>query len=105
MTIRKLTKEGEFEAGIEAIVAGKVWAYTPVIAFGKRGALGEPPFGLGIAIANEPKYHPVPIAWCHGDNWEEMAEHADELNRARGLTDEHATEIVISSMFHKDRPR
>jgi hypothetical protein len=89
--MQKLTAEGRFEAGIDGIVAGKVWAF--VAAYPPRTDI----CGLGIAIANEPGFYPVPLTWANG-TFDEMSDHADELNLAEGLNIMAATKIVLSSM-------
>lgn len=89
--LKKFTAEGRFEAGLDAVVAGKVWAFVPVMS----GRV----WGLGIAIANEAGYNPVPLNWAWADGRNEMQAHADELNKAEGLDDETVMRIVCSSMF------
>lgn len=96
--IKKLSNEGRFEAGIDEIVHGKVWAFVPVFAAPAITRATSANVLLGVAIANEAGYYPVPWAWCHADDYGEMADHADELNRAQGLTDEEAARIALSTM-------
>lgn len=91
--MKKLTKEGRFEAGIDEIVAGKHWAFVPVLSDGRYGQ-----FQLGVAAANEPGYWPVPAFWAHGDDYGEMAAHAEELNAEMGISREEGDRIQISSM-------
>lgn len=91
MALKPFTGEGRFECGLDEAVKGKVWAFTPVI--GKHDKIT-----LGVAIANEPGYIPVPMFWCHADTWDEMQAHADELNKASGLDLKTAERIVLSSM-------
>ena len=88
--IRKLSACSKAELGIEDNFAGKLFAFTAV-----SGPYG---FQLGIAVANEAGYSPVPGFFCHSDSFDEMSDHADELNRARGLSDREAAKIVCSSM-------
>lgn len=92
--LKPLTAEGRFEAGIDNVVKGKVWAYVAVTGehYGAR---------LGIAIANQQGYNPVPEHWAHADTYDEMSAHADELNEAEGLSKWNATEVVISTMGGK----
>lgn len=90
--LKKLSKEGRFECGLDDIVAGKVWAFTP----GNHHECGK--VGLGVAIANERGFHPVPLTWCNADSWAEIAAHADELNRAEGFDEGAAERVVISTM-------
>lgn len=91
MALKKLSMEGRFEAGLDNLVKGKVWAFTAVV--GK-----DFPFALGIAVANERGYYPVPEFWCNGDDYNEMTEYADELNEKEGWTEKAATRIIASTM-------
>lgn len=92
--IKKLSAEGRFEAGVDELMLGKVFAFVAVV--------GEHyPWRLGLAVANEQGYHPVPEFWAHGDSGTDMAEfqrHADELNEAMGINAEMAARIMASSM-------
>ncbi len=97
MAIKKLSKEGQFELGIEEKFQGKQWAYTVVT--------GEHAMGLGIACANERGYCPVPLSWAHADTWDEMEAHAKELNTERGVAPDEVNRIVLSSMFHGEKER
>ena len=94
--LKPFTKEGRFESGLDDIVRGKVWAFVPVNC-DTPGAS----YCLGVAIANEGGYHPVSPTWCHADDYEEMCDHADDLNLAEGLDDYAAMKIIASSMFKK----
>lgn len=89
--LKKFTAEGRFESNMDSVVAGKVFAFVPVL--GKGGLIG-----LGIAVANEAGYNPIPLTWCHGDSWNEMQTHADELNKAEGLGEHDAARIICSTM-------
>jgi len=90
--LKQLTTEGMAECDLFTVVDGKNWAFVPVVAKSEG-------FGLGIAVENEPGYHPVPVFWCNGDSYDEMAQHADELNRDILLIGQkRAAEIVMSSM-------
>jgi hypothetical protein len=89
--IKKLSFEGRFECGLDDVVKDRVWAFTAVLG-------ANYPARLGIAIANERGYYPVPEFWCHGDDLHEMYDHADELNRAEGLSHDEAARIVCSSI-------
>jgi len=77
------------ELEIEAKFAGKLWAYVPRMA--------EYDCGLGIAIANEPGYCPIPQFWASG-SYVEMDAEADRLNLARGQSVEESLRIVVSSI-------
>jgi hypothetical protein len=75
-------------------LAGKVWCFVNVI--------GEHyPARLGIAVANEPGYIPIPEHWAHADSYDEMDRHAEELNLAEGHDVLSAAKIVLSSMRGK----
>lgn len=88
--LKPFTTEGRFECGLDEIVRGKIWAFVAVV--------GEhTPARLGVAIANEPGYYPIPEHWCHGD-YDDISAHADELNRAEGLDLHISTLIVASTM-------
>jgi len=89
--IRKFTAEGRFECGLDAVVKNKVYAFVAVI--GQHN-----PAALGVAIANEAGYVPIPEHWCYGDDYHEMEEYADELNAAMDLTPKASTIIVASTM-------
>lgn len=89
--IKKLSAEGRFEAGVDEAMRGKVFAFVAVI--GKHH-----PARLGLAVANERGYCPVPEFWAHGDDLHELQEHADELNEAMGLSRDMAVSIVCSTM-------
>jgi len=90
--LKPFSKLGQIECGLLDIAAGKTCALTPVVH--------EHAQGLGLAVANEPGYYPIPLHWCHGDNRDELQKHADELNAELfGIDRRAALEIVCSSMF------
>lgn len=92
--MKPLTKEGMFELDLADKLGTKAYAFTPVV---REGCIG-----LGIAVANEPGYLPVPLLFCNAERYDEMAEHAEQLNRDElGLDDNAAAKIVCSSMFAK----
>lgn len=93
--LKPLTLCGRVELGIEEMFKGKLWAYAAVV--------NEQGIGLGIAVANEAGYNPVPMYWCHADTWNEMREHAKALNRERGMSDEEADKIIITSMAEQNK--
>lgn len=95
--IKKLSLEGLFECGALEIAKGKAAAFTPVIQ--RHG------MGLGLAIANETGYYPVPLYWCHGDNWDELSDHADELNREHFDLDERAAMVIVASTMSAQNQR
>ena len=95
-TFKPLTFEGRFECGFDDAVKGKIAALTAVVQ--PNG------IGLGIAIANEQGYIPIPLYWCRGEDYEQMQEHAKALNAELfGLDAKEAAKIVCSSMFAKVR--
>lgn len=99
--LKKFSLEGRIESGLETLITGKVWAFTAVVLPNDSRDSKGFAFGLGAAAANEPGYWPIPLAWCHGDNYIDMCDHADELNRALGLTALEAAKIIASSMGSK----
>ena len=90
MAVKKLSRCAIAELEIEQKFGGKHWAYVPVT--------GDYGFQLGIAVSNEAGYSPVPGFWSHADTYDEMADHADDLNRARGMEPDEAMRIQCSSM-------
>lgn len=89
--LKPFTFEGRFECGLDDIVRGKVWCFVNVV--------GEHyPARLGIAIANEPGYNPIPEHWCHADSYDELDRHAEDLNLAEGIDVKLAARIVCSTM-------
>ncbi len=88
--MKRLSNLAVAELGINEMFAGKLWAYVPVVE--KFG------IGLGIAVANEAGYNPIPLHWAIAETWEEMRAHAQELNEAKGLNEEAAARVVCSSM-------
>lgn len=89
--IKKLSAEGRFEAGVDDIMRNKVFAFVAVV--------GENyPWRLGLAVANEQGYNPVPEFWANGDDMDAFHAHADELNEAMGLSKDQALNIVASTM-------
>jgi len=94
--MKPFTIEGRVECGLEQIVAGKVWAYVAVVA----PECAPHPYGLGVAAAHEPGYWPIPLHWCHGHDYQEMQNHADQLNDQLGHTRREAAIIIGSSMFN-----
>ena len=53
---------------------------------------------LGLAVANERGYTPVPLAWARYASQDAASDHADHLNKLIGLDAEQATLIIISTM-------
>lgn len=97
--LKPLTYEGRFEMDLDDIMAEwGLCAFVPVIPKTKDGNI----YGLGVAVANEPGYHPIPLHWAHADSWEEMSAHANELNaELLNLDKDASARIVLSSMRGK----
>lgn len=89
--IKKLTAEGIFECGFDDVIRGRLCALIAVL----RGP-GEL-YGLGIAVANEAGYVPVPLFWCSGDELRELEEHVADLNRELLDLDQKEVDDVIAS--------
>lgn len=89
--LKPLTAMARAELELDALWAGKTWAFTVRM----QGSF----VGLGIATANEAGYSPIPMNACHGDSYMEMADHADMLNKEwLGLDANTAARIICSSM-------
>lgn len=95
--MKKLSKEGIFECGLLNIAPRKVKALTVVT--------GKECLCLGLAVANEPGYYPVPQHWCYGDNFEELATHADELNKELFDLEPKATALIVASSMAAGKTR
>ena len=98
--MKNFTLEGRVECGLDDVVAGK--AVALVVVPNTDG------WGLGLAIANEAGYIPIPRHWCRADAGEhkEIARHADELNREWfGLEPLAALRIIGSTMKKQNRRR
>src|SRR5688572_26136919 len=89
--IKKLSAEGRFEAGVDEITAGKVFAFVAVV--GKNY-----PWRLGLAIANDCAHNAVPECWATSDDMSAVNAHGDEGSGAMGLSKEMAMRIVASGM-------
>lgn len=99
VALKKLTLLGQVESGLSALVDGKRYAYTAIL----NETAGEAPYRLGVAVLDEPGYYPVPIYWAWADEYEVMSDHARELNRELGLSDEDAGHIVATSIGAQHR--
>jgi hypothetical protein len=95
--LKPLTFEGRFECGLDEVVKNKIWAFVAVTGenYGAR---------LGIAIANQRGYTPIPEHWAHADSHDVMQQHADDLNEKEGLTRLQAVQIVCSTMDGRSLP-
>jgi hypothetical protein len=76
---------------IAGAMRGKRYAYTAVL-----NDLGA--WIIGIAVLNEPGYHPAGESVFCWDNPDEARAFCDAMNRHIGLTDDEAMRIVVSSM-------
>ena len=69
---------------------GKVWAYVPVVS---------KTCSVGVAVANEPGYCPIPFGIAYFDNYEAASRACDQANREYlKLSDDAAWQIVASTM-------
>jgi hypothetical protein len=93
--LKPFSFEGRFESGFNELVKNRVCALTSVMAHDAPGL-----WALGLAIANEDGYNPIPTHWAHADSHKLMQEHADALNKELfGLSEVEAAKIVCSTMF------
>ena len=95
--MKKLTPESQAALRLSEKFGCRPWAFAPVV-------LGGGGYGLGVAVAGEPGYYPIPAKWCRADSYEDAAQHAEELNAAH-LDPDEAAEIVASSMRAGAKPR
>lgn len=58
-------------------------------------------FGLGIAVANERGYNPIPAGWAVFESMEMAERDAEKANESLGLDDLEAFKIVASTMGGK----
>jgi hypothetical protein len=86
--MRELSIEKQHD--VEQAFKGKMWAYIAVVHPQEGGA-------LGVAVANEAGYSPVPAFFAHG-SYSEMVEEANRLNKARGMSIDCALRIQCSSI-------
>lgn len=76
-------------------------AFVAVITSDRRDAKIAP-FSLGLAVANEPGYHPVPIGWARFQRMDHAEHEVDRLNRdVLGIGHQREFEIVASTMGGK----
>lgn len=94
--MKPFTPEGRFECGLDEVLKAKAvkageWAFVAVIGenFGAR---------LGVAIANESGYVPIPEHWAHADDLDDLEEHAQTLNAQEGIGPRTAALIMVSTM-------
>lgn len=76
---------------VAGMLAGRDYAYVPVVADGDR-------WGAGIAVANESGFHPIASEAFLWDDLTPCEEFCDGMNAHIGLSEDRATEIVISTM-------
>jgi hypothetical protein len=79
---------------IKETCRGRVVALVPVMEADR--------WKLGVAVANEPGYSPLPLSWCNiamgPDAYDRISDYADIMNRRLGLTGRQAMQIVASTM-------
>lgn len=87
--MKKLSLESKLDVAEK--FAGKLYCFVNVCSeHGEGGA-------LGVAVANESGYWPIPVFFANG-TYSEMEEHADELNLELGYKPRFALDIIMSSM-------
>lgn len=88
-----MTRQLPIEVAGDAINAhfGKLIAFTPVVS--KHGC------ALGVAVANEPGYMPIPEGHFVVDRYDEALAEANRLNRdVLEIDEKTAIEVIASSM-------
>ena len=95
MTIKKLSPEIPLEHDYEGRFEGKLWCYAAVIL---HNTIVDDRWGLGIAVADEPGYHPISGLFARASTFEEMMDHADDLNLQRNITRMQGAMIIASTM-------
>jgi len=96
MTIKKLSPEIPLEHDYEGRFENELWCYAAVIL--DVPAHWKDRWGLGIAVADKPGYFPISGDYAHADSYEVMMDHADDLNRQRGITRAQSAIIIASTM-------
>ncbi len=86
--MKQLSIEGQID--IEEAFKGKLWAYVAVIQ--PNG------IGLGVAVANEKGYCPVPLGRYIVPRLDQAEAEAERLNEGRGMCEDEALLIVTSTM-------
>ncbi len=80
-----------------AAMRGRAFAFVAVLP-------SEPVEGLqiqgalGLAIANDRGFMPVPLGWAYYETFTAAQDHAEHLNKHIGLIDDQASMIQISTM-------
>ena len=95
MTIKKLSPEIPLEYDYEGKFKDKLWCYAAVIL---HQTVVDERWGLGIAVADEPGYHPISGLYAHASTFEEMMDHADDLNMQRNIPRIQGAMIIASTM-------
>lgn len=80
---------------IKDLFEGKEFAFVAVVA--------ETAFSLGVAVADEPGYWPLPAHLVETRGWEEMNAAAAAINARLGLDEATASRIVSSSMAAQNK--
>jgi hypothetical protein len=100
MTITKFSKENQALWDGWELMRGTLWVFaprhTPKLKMGRKTF--DARWHLSVVIANQGGGSNFPWKWARSDNYEEMLSHADELNRARGVSAELQNEIIVSSV-------
>jgi hypothetical protein len=91
---------GSLEAALlDQKVAGmydtKEYAYVAVTRDGKN----DKPFGVGIAVLDEPGYTPIDGGLFQFDKYDEASAFAAGMNKHIGLNENAAVRIVASTMM------
>ena len=95
MTIKKLSPEIPLEHDYEGRFKDKLWCYAAVIL---HDTIEDDRWGLGIAVADEPGYHPISGLYAHASTFEEAMDHADDLNLERSIPRMQGAMIIASTM-------
>jgi hypothetical protein len=80
----------DIQGDVARAFAGKLWCYVAVTTHGGSA--------LGVAVANEKGYSPVPTFHYLVRNHNHAEAEADRLNELRGTSKDAAMDIVLSSM-------
>ena len=81
----------DIQSNVDRAFQSKLWAYVAVV--------GKDTCHLGMAVANENGYSPIPPYHYSHDNFDIVQAEADRLNTSRGMAHDAVLAIVASSMF------
>lgn len=99
MTSLKLTDNHArgYAVAIEAQERGPI--ALVVVCPPERDTMPGQAAALGVAVANERGYFPVPAGWAHYATWDEAEADADRINReVLQLSTDAAFQIIASTM-------